>query len=299
MRSSWKRILSGAAGLLLATAAAASGDRPLVADGEVTFTYDSNLSRAERHRDILHDSSVLAAAGLTWLTEPTAQSALNLRAFVEGEAWADTTPLNRGSVGGQVTGRWQPRLGYLAPVYQLALTAQLDDYDADQRDSVVYTAQLLATRRLNDSMRLTYGIEGQERHSDGTVFDTTTGRLFLSADFELSQQWSAYAAWSWLHGDTFSSAQFTFCNGANANDIFNLIQASDALEKDLGLNEAYCGDWITYRLPADTHVGTIGLNRAFSHSLSADFSAQGVQVNGKGDNDYKRVLLRAGLLMRF
>ncbi|MFZ5560033.1 MAG: hypothetical protein ACOY41_00650 [Pseudomonadota bacterium] len=299
MRSCLQGSVAGLGFMLLVAAAGAAERVRLVGDGEVTVTSDSNISRAQRDRDILPDASLLAAAGLTLLTEPTAQSALNLRAFVEGEAWADSEPLNRTTAGGQMIGRWQPRLGYLAPVYQLTLTTQLDDYGADQRDSLVHTAQLFATRRLNDRTLFSYGVEAQERHSDGTVFDTSHGRLFLNADFELSRAWNAYTAWSWLHGDTFSSAQREFCNGVAANDIIGLLLASEEFESDEGLNEAYCGQWIAYRLPAETHVVTLGLNHVFSHRLSADFSAQGVRVNGKGDNDYDRLLLRAGLLMRF
>jgi hypothetical protein len=299
MRSSLQRKVAVFSFMLLATAAHAGEGARVVGDGEVTFTHDSNISRAERERDILPDQSALAAAGLSLLTEPSLNTALNLRVFVEGEAWLDSEPLNRASGGGQVTGRWQPKPGYLAPIYQLTLTGQVDDYGVDQRDSAVFTAQLSATRRLNDRVMFTYGLEGVERHSDGTVFDVAHGRVFMNADFELSDTWSAYGAWSYLRGDTFSSAQFTFCNGASATDIFGLIAASDALENDEALNEAYCGSWIAYRLPAGTHAFTVGLNHAFSHKLSADFSAQDVRVHAKGDNDYRRLMLRAGLLMRF
>lgn len=274
-------------------------ERRWVMDGEATATYDSNVSRAERERDIIRDESVLANAGLVLLFEPSYNTALNLRGFVEGEAWLDSEALDRGTVGGQVIGRWQPSPGFMAPVYQLTLTAQLDDYGVHQRDSRVYSAQLFANRHLNDRIRLTYGIEGVQRESDGSVFDTRHGRAFLSADFELDDQWSAYSAYSFLHGDTFSSAQFSFCNGASANDIFGLISASTALENDEAFNQDYCGSWIAYRLKADTHALTLGFNYGISHSLSLDFSAQGVQVYGQGDNDYTRVLLRAGVLARF
>ncbi|MDF3030668.1 MAG: hypothetical protein K0R03_1226 [Moraxellaceae bacterium] len=299
MRSSLQWSVAGLGALLLATAAQAGEDTRFVADAEVTLTHDSNISRAERERDILPDQGALVAGGVTLLTEPSATTALNLRAFVEGEAWLDSEPLNRSTGGGQVVGRWKPNPGFLAPTYQMTLTAQLDDYGVDQRDSTVYSAQVFASRRLTDRVLFTYGLEGVERHSDGTVFDVAHGRIFMNADFELNASWSAYGAWSYLRGDTFSSAQFTFCNGASATDIFGLINASEALESDEGLNEAYCGSWIAYRVPAGTHSFTAGLNHAINHSLSVDISAQDVRVHAKGDNDYRRLLLRAGLLMRF
>lgn len=268
-------------------------------DGEATVTYDNNVSRAERDRDILIDESLLVSSGIVIFTEPTHNTAFNLRGFVEGEAWEEIDPLNRATLGGQLIGRWQPTQGFRAPVIQLTLTAQMDDYGVDQRDSAVYTAQIFASQRANDRIMVSYGLEGVDRHSDGTVFDVMHGRAFVNADFELTPKWSAYSGYSYLYGDTFSSAQFNFCSGAPANDIFGLINASEELESDEAFNEAFCGDWIAYRLHADSHVLTLGLNHGFNHHLSADFSVQGVRVNGEGDNNYERVLVRAGLLTRF
>lgn len=287
------------AAALLAFAAVEARAVEWFVDGELTATQDSNVSRAERERDIISDESVLASAGFVLAVEPTFSSSLSLRGFAEAEAFNETDTLDRGTGGGQLIGRWQPTSGYRAPVLQMVLTGQVDDYEVKQRDSFVYSAQLFATQRANDRILVTYGIEGVERRSDGTVFDTTHGRAFVSADFELDAKWSAYTAFSHLRGDTFSSAQFSFCNGVDANDIFGLIGASEALETDEAFSETYCGLWKAYRLKAVTNSLTVGLNHGFNHSLSADLSVQGVQVMGKGDNDYDRVLVRAGLLARF
>lgn len=286
-------------GMLLALVLVADARAEWAVDGEATTTYDSNVSRAERTRDILSDESLLASLAVVFNAEPTRNTALNVRGFVEGEAYREITPLNRATAGGQVMGRWQPVVTFTAPVYQLNLTAQLDDYDVKQRDSMVYTAQAFASQHVNDRTTLAYGIEGVQRRSDGTVFDTSNTRLFINADFALTDNVSAYAAYSYLHGDTISSAQISFCNGMVANDIFGLIKASDALETDEAFNEKFCGSWLAYRLKADTHALTLGLNNAFSHKLSADFSVQGIDVNAKGDNNYQRLLVRLGLLARF
>lgn len=286
-------------GVLLSFLLATDVQAGWVVDGEATVTVDNNVSRAERERDILNDENLLANLAVVYRAQPTLKTALNLRGFIEGEAWRDIASLNRSTAGGQVMGRWQPVIGYTAPVYQLNATAQLDDYKTDQRDSMVYTVQALASQRINDSTLLAYGVEWVDRQSDGTVFDTSNTRLFINADFALNKDVSAYAAYSYLRGDTFSSAQISFCNGAVANDIFPLIQASDALETDAAFNKDFCGSWVAYRLPSHTNALTLGLNKAFSHRLSADFSVQGIDVNARGNNDYQRTLVRFGLLARF
>lgn len=293
-RAGWPAVV-----LALATGVASAEESRWVVDSELTATQDSNVSRAERERDTLGDQSLLAGAGLSALFEPSFSTAVNVRAFLEGEAWREIDTLNRATAGGQVTGRWAPGRGYRAPVLQLTLTLQADDYEVRQRDSLVYAAQLSASQRVNDRIRVSYGMEATERRSEGTVFDGTQGRVFVNGDFEIDRFWSAYTGYSHVRGDTFSSAQLSFCNSAPAADIFGLISASEALESDEAFNEVFCGRWIAYRLKAQTHVLTLGLNRSFGHHLSADVSVQGVQVNGLGDNDYQRVLVRAGLLARF
>lgn len=285
--------------LVLATTPAVADEELFAFDGEATLTHDSNITRAERKRDIIDDQSALANLGVVLLTEPSFNSALNLRAFVEGEAWRDSPSLDRATAGGQVILRWAPLRGFRAPVFQFNLTGQVDDYDVRQRDSLVYSAQFLVFQRANDRIRLNYGLEATERRSEGTVFDGTQGRAFLTADFALARRLSGYTGYSFSAGDTFSSAQLSFCNGVSANDVWDLISASEALEKDAAFNEDYCGSWVAYRLKAQTHALTVGLNRSFGHSLAADVSVQGIQVNGQGDNDYRRVLVRAGLLARF
>ncbi|MGH8493284.1 MAG: hypothetical protein ACRERR_09305 [Moraxellaceae bacterium] len=270
-----------------------------VVDGEATAVYDSNVSRAERDRDILKDESLFGSTSLTWRTQPGNTTAVSLRGFMEGETYNEITTLGRVTAGGQAVLRWQPVLGFMAPVYQFSATAQLDDYNVNQRDSMVYTVQAFASQRVNDRIMASYGAEGVLRRSEGTVFDTSNARAFLSLDFMLSKTWSAYGAYSFLYGNTFSSAQISFCDGTPAGDIFPLIQASEAIEKDEALNSKFCGNWVAYRLDATTNSLTLGLNKAFNHSLSADLSVQGVDVHAEGNNNYQRMLVRAGLLARF
>lgn len=288
-------------GLLLGVSslALAGEDSLLVMDGELTYVADSNVSRADRERDRLEDQSILAAVGAALRFSPGFMSAVNLRAFAEAEKYETIRALDRTTAGGQVIFRGQTRLGYTAPVYQLSLTAQSDNYDTDQRDSMVYSAQAFVQRRLTDDITASAGVEAQQRKSDGTVFDTEQARLFVNVDYAMTDTLSLYGAYSFVHGDTFSSAQLVFCNGVPANDIFGLVAASDALEPDAAFNKEFCGSWLAYRLRADTHSLVLGLNRGFGHNFSADLSVQQVSVLGNGDNDYTRTLLRAGILARF
>ncbi len=298
----WRRPTRAAvalAGLLLAAGAQADGDISFVADGELTFAHDSNVSRAERERDIIRDQSVLVAAGAALRLAPSFNSALNLRAFAEAERWLEAESLERTTLGGQAIFRGQTRRGYTAPIYQAIATVQQDDYGVDQRDSTLYTLQALVQRRLTNRVMVNAGLEVQQRKSDGTVFDTEQARLFGNMDYVVNEHVSLYGVYSFITGDTFSSAQFQFCNGTPATDNYYLIAASEAFEPDQAFNADFCGNWVAYRLKADTHSLVLGINRGFGHHISADLSVQQVNVEAEGGISYERTIVRAGLLGRF
>lgn len=288
-------------GLLLglSAVACADDDLPFVVDGDLTVVSDSNLSRGDRERDRLDDVSVQASAGLALRLSPGFRSALNLRAYAEAERFETIRSLDRTSVGGQAIFRGQTRLGYTAPVYQFIAGVQSDDHEVDQRDSTVYSVQAFVQRRLTDALMGSLGVEAQERKSDGTVFDAEQGRVFANLDYAVNDALSLYGVYSFAHGDTFSSAQLSFCNGIAANDIYGLVSASEELELDQAFNDEFCGTWIAYRLRADTHSLVAGINRGFGHNFSADLSVQQVEVNAEGDNNYSRTIVRAGILARF
>lgn len=285
--------------LVLVGVTGAAETSPWFIDGEVSLIADDNVSRADRTRDIVEDESALVNVALAWHRKLRPNLATTLRGFVETEQFDTVDTLNRASAGAQFMLRWQPHRGYTATIYQVSLASQLDDYDVDQRDSTVYTVQTFATRRLSDRITASLGLEGMVRDSDGTVFDQRQARLFLNGDYRLGENWSAYGTYSFIKGDTFSSAQFSFCNGALANDIYPLVAYSEAVESDEAFNRSFCGNWLAYRLEADTQSLTLGLNRALGHRYSLDLSAQQVRVEAEGDNYYRRTLLRAGLLARF
>ena len=268
-------------------------------DGEASVGYDSNVSRAAYTRDIVDDAVATASLASVFNFEFDMMHAATLRGFVEGEAFADIDSINRASYGVQGMYRWQNALGFTAPFFQLSLAAQRDEIATDLRAANRYTAQAFITRRYTDSLRVSLGIEGSTSESEGVVFDTRQARIFVNGDLQLSGLWAVYGTYSLINGDTVSSARQVFCNGAIAGDTYGLIEAAEEIETDVALNDALCGSWLAYRLPATTHSMVLGANRGFGHHLSFDVSAQHVLVFAEGDNEYQRTIVRAGILARF
>ncbi len=267
-------------------------------DTELTVGYDDNLSQAERERDTIEDHFVEGQLGLIYNHRINNHAATSLKGFLSGQAYETARSLSRGSAGVEWSLRFQPSFGFLSPFYRLSVSAQMDEYEAEQRDSDVIKAQFVATKRITDKFTSSLGAEYRYRDSDGSVWDTEDARAFINGDLMLTKHLAFYSTYSFMAGDVVSSAQVRFCNGLVADDIYGLIQSSTALERDEGLSEDFCGDWVAYRLDATAHTIMTGLNYGMGR-WSLDASMLWASINGEGDNDYYRRIYRLSVLARF
>lgn len=285
--------------LALVAPACFANDHGLDVSADVTYANDDNQSQAERRRDRVEDQSWSGQIAVIGDLEFARSQLVALRIFGEKEAFDEVGELDRSSVGGAASWRMRYGRGFTAPVFEINASMQDDDYDTDQRDSTVTRAQAFVTRRLTDRLTMTLGGEYRKRDSEGSVWDLEDARLFFNADLMLGQRLAAYGTFSRINGDVASSAQRSFCNGAVARDIFDLIDAATAIEKDEAYNAAFCGDWVAYRLDARSNVYTLGLNYALGHAMALDLSVLDAAVEGSSDNSYDRRVYRATLLKRF
>ncbi|MFZ5722856.1 MAG: hypothetical protein ACOY33_04250 [Pseudomonadota bacterium] len=269
-------------------------------DVEAGMGHDSNVTRGLYERDIVDDTLATASLAAAWNHEFGAMSAATLRAFAEAEQFSDVDTLNRTTFGVQGMYRWQNALGFTVPFYQISATLLQDDAETRFREAERAVTQAFMTRRITDAFRLSLGVEASVQEAKGKVFDLEQARVFANGDLQLNESWATYGTYSLIKGDTVSSAQQQFCNGALAADTYELIVSADELEPDTALNEALCGSWLAYRLPALTHVFVLGVNRGFGHHLSFDASVQHVLVFAEeGGHEYQRTIARAGILARF
>lgn len=270
-------------------------------NGAITQTWDDNQSQAQMTRDAVEDSSTEISGGVGWEQNILTRSLIVFSGFAEYESMQEVSALDRLTVGLKGAYRWQPSSAFTAPLVEFNLSFQDDDYDEDTRDSGVLQSQLFITKRLTDRITGTTGLQYRSRDSAGSVWDLEDYRFFVNADYLLNQSAALYFTYSYSEGDTFSSAQRTFCNGASATDILPLINASTAVESDNAYNDTFCGDWLAYRIDANAHVGVAGINYAFSHNTSLDVSVTQASITESNDEEveYDRRLIRASILRRF
>lgn len=299
MRNSRSWVVAAALVASIAATVARASESDWFVDADAGFTQDSNATRAAWTRDIIEDAVTGIAAGAAWNLEFSPQHALTLRGFAEAEQHADLPSLDHAALGLQGIYRWQGALGFTRPFWQASLAMQRDDVDADLRDNDRYTLQVFRTRRVTTAFRYALGGEGWYQDANGRVFDGSQFRVFVNGDLQLSNRVALYGTYSVASGDTVSSAQQVFCNGVLAGDIYPLITAAEELEPDEALNNDTCGTWLAYRMPALTHAVVGGVNIGLGHRLSIDVSALHALVQAEENIEYRRTLLRAGVLVRF
>jgi hypothetical protein len=224
--------------------------------------------------------------------------ALTLKAFLESEQMESIDDLSRSTAGLQFIYRWQNTRGYLEPFYQFNTSIQVDEFDANQRDSTVSRTQLFATKRFSDSLTGVMGLEHFKQDSDSSAFDLLHNRLFFNMDYAITSKTLAYLAYSYRRGTIASSGQIIDCNGAPRTDIFPLIAKAEVIESDTAFNNAYCGTWSSYKLKADTQTLNFGVNFAVGNSSAIDLGVVGVRSDAERDISYENTVFRISYMVR-
>jgi hypothetical protein len=276
-----------------------AGNSPISADVEGALGTNDNVGQAEHKRNIVNDHFAKFNTGAEYTKELDPAHLVTFRGFLETEQWQEVRGLSRYTAGGKASFEGQYGVGPTAPRYELNATLQADEYDHSQRDSTVFTSQLIGTKPFTEKISSSLGIEYRNRDSSGSVWDLDQVRTFLNGVYTFLPGWSAYGIYSYIDGDVWSTAQSQYCNGTPATNIYGLVSVSKAIEPDKAFNEAFCGKWLAYRLSAHTNTLQLGINKDLGHDMTADFSFQGIKVNAKGDNEYDSRIFQASLIKRF
>jgi len=260
---------------------------------------DDNVSRAENKVDIVADRFVNMDARLIVDYEINFNKSLSLEVQTGHQAYQFTQQLGRNELSGRLAYRWQNNFSYNSPWYQIFSDIKIWDSEAQQRNSTFYTQQAMVSARLTTKISGSLGAEYKVRDSESRVFDLKQSRLFTHLDYAWNDVFSIYSGYSYVKGDTVSTVQNQYCNGLIATSVYPLLLVSKDIEWDQVFNDAYCGNWISYRLQAFTHTFVLGANYGVGHSSSLDLSWMYVDVQAEGDNYYQRNIVQLNLLKAF
>lgn len=270
-------------------------------DVSLTIGTNDNLGRAELNRDIVDDDFASITAGIGRTLQLNPAQTLSMRGFAQREQWKTVTEMSKTSLGGRVATDWIPFIGDAPIAYDFNMQLRLDQFGVKQRDSTVFTSQLIASKPIGDRFQASLGVEYNDNDSEGTVWDLHHVRGFLTGTFIFYPRWSAHGTYSYIDGLIWSTVQTTFADGTAANDIFGLISASEAIEPDEAFNDAFCGEceWHAYRLEAETNVFELGLDGELDHNIGLNLSFLAIDVKANGNNDYKINVITAGVSKGF
>jgi hypothetical protein len=260
---------------------------------------DDNVSRAENKVDIISDRFANIDARVITDYEISFNKSLSLELQVGHQAYQFTKQLERNEYSGRLVYRWQNNFAYNSPWYQIFSDIKIWDSKAQQRNSTFYTQQAMVSARLTTKISGSIGLEHKLRDSESRVFDLTQSRAFAHLDYAWSDDFSLYASYSYIKGDTVSTVQNQYCNGLTATSVYPLLLVAKDIEWDEVFNNDYCGNWISYRLKALTQSFVLGANYGFDHTSSLDFSWLYVDVQAEGGNDYQRNIIQVNFLKAF
>jgi hypothetical protein len=270
--------------------------QPLV---ELSAGYDDNISKAETEENKIQDNFARLDALLIMDYEISFNKSISLELRLAQQEQQETQLLGRKEVAGRLIYRWQNSFYYNSPWYQVFSDISIWDFGKQQRDSTVYTQQAMASARLTTRISGSVGGEYKVRDSESRVYDNKQSRAFLHLDYAWSDNLSLYSGYSYLVGDIVTSAQSEYCNGLIATSVYYLLNAAQEVEQDSILNASYCGNWISYRLPATSQVLNLGANYGFDHSSSIDISWLTAGIEADAGNSYQRNILQLNYLKAF
>jgi len=257
---------------------------------DISYVDDDNVRLAQDNDDIRSDRSLSATVRARGGTSLDSFSILNYGGSATYTKMDTFDKLDHYEVEINTRYRFALNSGFTAPIYTLGARLGGRDFDSKMRDSTFVELSADLNKWLTNTINMTTGVglHGQESRSD--VFDTSEARIFVNFDTNFSKADLVYTTFTYITGDTVSSATPTI----------GIINVADEIEPD----DAFGGidsNQFAYRLKADTMVYTLGYNRVFTPDLSMDLSVRYVDSEAQDDDDinYDRTIFRASLLGRF
>jgi len=255
---------------------------------DLSVGYDSNVGRAEISSQVRDDMFTSAMVGARYVKRVTKFGIISYTGKVEYEAFREFTTLSNFKADITAKYKYAYSSGYLDPVYSVFLRLGLEDNDSDNRDATKFSFGWDMSKALTNRIFFTSGFNLRSTQSKSQVFDIDDARIFANFDYSYGKGSTIYNTYSYIYGDTVSTAA----------PNLKVVNYAKAIEPDAAFGGILTNQF-AYRIPSETMVISLGLNKRISGSSSIDVSAQIIHTEADGDNSYDRAILRASYLGRF
>ncbi|HEY8084079.1 MAG TPA: hypothetical protein VIE69_00580 [Methylophilaceae bacterium] len=252
---------------------------------ELSASHDDNVSRAEAGADIKSDNIVGLGINIqrAWLLTPT--SGILLRSHVKFDQYQHYDDLSHITANAGVDYRFQPMVGYSAPVFDVGTTLERYAYsNSDIRDGTALQADVSVSSHITDRIKLLGGVGTEKRWADqGEIYVWQRDRIYAGAHYRFSSTATLYANVSRSDGDQ------VFTSSPNLA-LF--------LESKAVTNDPVFGARRAYRVDATADVFELGDSIAISGETTLDIGVRYFDIS-TSDDWYGGTELRASLLYRF
>jgi hypothetical protein len=273
---------------------------PAVAAAQWTFdasgawTYDDNLSRAQRESDTRRDH-FLALRGALGRALVLADGDATLRAEARAARFDEFTGLDHAALGAGAAWRRKLGLGLTAPWLAADAALFAEDYREPLRDGTRAALSLELGRRFSRSFDAALSAAYDRRWQreeyatvpgfSGEPFSTRGTTVGARAGLALGERLLAFGAAAARHGDVTSSTR-------RNPEIF---RESAAIASD----PAFGPDFIAYKLTgARTIAYSLGLSWALGAKASVDAAATREETRARGGLDYDGNVYSVSLVYR-
>ena len=273
---------------------------PAQFDVKVSAGHNANVNQAERSVDIVDDRFLEFSSGAGYRVSFSGGRVDAFgRAFVSAQEFADVKGLGHRGGGLEAGVEGAITNSPLPPFYRLSVRVTGEDYDFKQRDSTVYTGDLLVGANITPRTIVSLGGEYRAREARSDVFDLSEWSVFADLGVEIAPSLRAGLRMTYTDGDVWSTIQAIRPNGEARDDIFDLIAAATAIQRDEAFNAEFEGVWFAYRLPATTGRLSLTVDKTFRERWSVGLQWLEIRVKADRDNDYDNRLFRLSLGLKF
>ena len=253
------------------------------------LSFDNNVTRAEKDRDIESDSLLQlgATSGLRHALGETLYASFKGRLDIN--AYNRFDKLSNTRLGLQAGLHFKPGSGYTAIRYHAVLDAERRLYRSDLRDGTAFTWRLGLGKRLTDVVSLRLGYLRQTINAGHSVFDADNQRLYLDGEFRLIDNHAFFATFSYTDGEIVSTTVPTQ----------EIIDASKGrIVRDDAFLDLSPARW-AYKLDATTLALKLGDSYRLAPLQALQASLLYYDVQASGNNDYTGLVARVKYFYRF
>jgi hypothetical protein len=297
------KLAATAALLVLLGSGAATAADAWSFGAQLDADYDGNAGSAGASHDVRSTQRLGGGVNATYMQRWGLFTALELRGALDGADDLDIGGLSFLRAATRVRLLHKPGQSFHVPVLAAWGTVGRRDYRSAIRDSADYRGGVSLAEPINTAVQARLEATVMRRDASTRVFDQREKAIAASLDWNVASWFTLYGGYRIASGDIVITAE----GGGIVpkNEHHYLYAYAEAVEPD----DAFGPDWNAFRVPARTHVASLGVNVPLGADLALDAQLQHARAEADvGDGSafgypggirYDRTLGGVSLLMRF